>query len=183
MLVTLKYLEREHMTEVWKDIKGFEGRYQVSNLGQVRSIDVKVGNRFFIRRILVPIKNSQGYMIVNLSRKAHKVHRLVAIAFLDNPNNYRCVNHKDENKANNRVDNLEWCSYKYNNNYGTRNARISQNNGRKIAQYSLDGVKIREWRSASEVARFYGRARTTITGCCAGRQHTSCGFIWRYCDD
>lgn len=183
MLVIQEYLEREHMTEIWKDIKGYEGRYQVSNLGRVRSIDAQVGARFFIGRILVPIKDGTGYMCVNLSRKLFKVHRLVAIAFLANPNNYRCVNHKDEDKTNNRVSNLEWCSYKYNNNYGTRNARISQNNGRRVAQYSLDGVKIREWHSASEAARFYKRATTTITGCCAGRQHTSCGFKWRYCDD
>lgn len=170
------------MSEIWKDITGYEGRYQVSNLGRVRSLSFKSGTRFSKAGILTVMKDSLGYMCVNLSRKTFKVHRLVASAFIENPYNFKCVNHKDEDKTNNKVENLEWCSHKFNNNYGTRNARISQNGGKKVAQYSLDGKKIKEWRSASEAAKFYGRARTTITGCCAGRQHTSCGFIWRYCD-
>ena len=171
------------MAEVWKDIKGYEGHYQVSNLGRVRSLSFKSATRFSKGGVLTVMKDRLGYMCVNLSRKTFKVHRLVAIAFIDNPNGFRCVNHKDEDKTNNKVENLEWCSYKYNNNYGTRNARISQNGGRKIAQYSLDGELIKTWNSAAEAARHYKVRRTTIAGCCAGRQHTSCGFIWRFCDE
>ena len=171
------------MNEIWKDIKGYEGRYQVSNLGRVRSLKFKSHTRFSKADILTASKDKMGYMCVSLSRKSFKIHRLVAIAFIDNPNGLRCVNHKDEDKTNNKVENLEWCSYKYNNNYGTRNARISQNGGRKIAQYSLNGELIKTWNSAAEAARYYKVKRTTISGCCAGRQHTSCGFIWRFCDE
>ena len=171
------------MNEVWKDIKGYEGRYQVSNLGRVRSLKFKSHTRFSKSGVLTAMKDSLGYMCVNLSRKTFKVHRLVAGAFIENPNNYKCVNHKDEDKTNNKAENLEWCSHKYNNNYGTRNARISQNGGRKIAQYSLNGELIKTWNSEAEAARHYKVKRTTISGCCAGRQHTSCGYIWRFCDE
>lgn len=171
------------MNEVWKDIKGYEGRYQVSNLGRVRSLKFKSHTKFSKAGVLTAMKDGLGYMCVNLSRKTFKVHRLVADAFIENPNNFKCVNHKDEDKTNNKAENLEWCSHKYNNNYGTRNARISQNGGRKIAQYSLNGELIKTWNSAAEAARHYKVKRTTISGCCAGRQHTSCGYIWRFCDE
>lgn len=171
------------MSEIWKDIKGYEGRYQVSNLGRVKSLNTKSKTRFYKGDVLISFKDSMGYMCINLSRKLFKIHRLVADAFLDNPSGYRCVNHKDEDKTNNKVDNLEWCDYKYNNNYGTRNKRISQNLGKKVIQYSLNGEKIREWSSVTEAARFYNRKPTTIAGCCHRRQHTSCGYIWRYCDE
>lgn len=170
------------MEEVWKDITGYEGRYQVSNFGRVKSLPGKSSTNAYKGGVLISKKDACGYLVVGLSRKTHKVHRLVAMAFIDNPNGYPCVNHKDENKTNNSVENLEWCTYKYNNNYGTRNKRISENCGRSIVQYTLDDVKVREWKSASRAANFYGVKRTTITGCCAGRQHTSCGYVWRYSD-
>lgn len=168
--------------EIWKDIAGYEGRYQVSNQGRVRSLPGKNDHQKYKGGVLILAKDKCGYMAVNLSRKSYKVHRLVAAAFINNPSGYPCVNHKDENKTNNHVENLEWCSYRYNNNYGTRNQRISDNAGRTIIQYTLDGDKVREWSSASKAAKTYGVKRTTITGCCAGRQHTSCGYIWRYAD-
>ena len=115
--------------------------------------------------------------------KKQRIHRLVAVAFLDNPFNYTDINHKDEIKTNNNVNNLEWCSYQYNNNYGTRNKRLSKNSGRKIVQFDLNGKKIKIWRSIQKAANYYGVKRTTICGCCAGRQHTSCGYIWRYLDE
>lgn len=169
------------MVEEWRDIKGYEGCYQVSNLGRVRSLLVRGLNG----GILVPIKDVAGYSCVNLSQKTYKIHRLVAISFIPNPNNYPCVNHKDENKNNNNIDNLEWCTYRYNNNYGTRNTRISQNTRRKrkIIQYDLFRNKIKEWDSISSAARYYNVKRCTIGGCCAKRQHTSCGYIWRYADE
>lgn len=170
------------MKEIWKDIEGYNGRYQVSNLGRIKSLPGISKTKRFKGEVLKTFTDGAGYSCVNLSRKLFKVHRLVAIAFIENPNNYKCVNHKDENKSNNRVDNLEWCNYKYNANFGTRNERISQNSGRRIEQYTLGGEKIREWRSIAEAAEFYNRKRTTILGCCAGRQKTSCGYIWRYCD-
>jgi len=169
--------------EHWKDIKGYEGRYQVSDKGRVRSLPCKSSTKYYGAKVLAQfIGSGHGYMIVNLSRKTHYVHRLVAEAFIDNPNNYPCINHRDENKRNNNVGNLEWCTYAYNNNYGTRNARISQNEGRAIVQYDLNGNVIKIWSSAARAAKQYGVKRTTISGCCAGRQRTSCGYTWRYAD-
>lgn len=169
--------------ETWKDITGYEGKYQVSNFGRVRSLPIKSRTKYFSGEILVQIPDRAGYMTVNLSRKPYKVHRLVASAFIENTNNYPCVNHKDENKANNEVENLEWCSYKYNSNYGTRNKRISENAGRKIIQYDLTGKEVKRWTSIAKAARHFGVKRTTICGCCSGRQHTSCGYVWRYADE
>jgi ribosome-binding protein aMBF1 (putative translation factor) len=110
--------------ETWKDIVGYDGCYQVSNTGSVKSF---YNNRD--GKILKLSTNKQGYNTVSLHKenktKSFSVHRLVATCFISNDNNYPAVNHKDENKTNNNVDNLEWCSYKYNNNYGTRTERAS----------------------------------------------------------
>lgn len=133
------------MEEQWKDIKGYEGLYEVSNLGNVRSLDrtVKRGQGYTIKegRVLTPFyEEKKGYYQVVLAKdgkaKTYRVHRLVAVAFLENPNNYTDVNHKDEVKTNNNVDNLEWCTRKYNNNYGTkpertRKAMMGNTNGKK----------------------------------------------------
>lgn len=113
--------------EIWKDIKGYEGRYQVSNLGNVKSlkriITNSLGRKHTINeRILSPGKDKDGYLQVNLhlnrKTKMVKIHRIVALTFIDNPNNMPIINHKDENKQNNKASNLEWCDYKYNVNYG-----------------------------------------------------------------
>lgn len=115
------------MDEVWKDIEGYEGLYQVSNTGEVKSLNYRGNGE---SKLLKQGTNKKGYKIVSLFKngkgKSHRVHRLVAMTFILNPNNYREVNHKDENKYNNNVDNLEWCNAKYNNNYGTRNKRASE---------------------------------------------------------
>ena len=121
------------MEEIWKPVKGFEGYYEVSNLGRVRSIDrvvvdtVRNCERLLKGKILIQRDNSNGYKNVMFC-KEHKldnkyVHRLVAEIFLPNPDNLPQVNHKDEDKSNNRVDNLEWCTSFYNNEYGTRKKR------------------------------------------------------------
>lgn len=112
--------------EIWKDIEGYEGLYQVSNKGRVKSLNYKRTGK---EGILSSSPTSSGYLIVNLCKnkkqKPFYIHRLVAKAFLPNPNNLPQVNHKDENKENNTVYNLEWCTAKYNNNYGTHNERSS----------------------------------------------------------
>ena len=117
------------MIEEWRPVVGYEGLYEVSNTGQIRSFDryVKYSNgRIHLHKgkVLSPIKDKDGYLQVNLcyNGKIHqiKVHRIVAQAFIPNPNNLPQVNHKDEDKTNNSVDNLEWCTVKYNNNYGSR---------------------------------------------------------------
>lgn len=120
------------MIEIWKSIPGYEGLYEVSNTGQIRSLDmyVKVGfgaYRLQKGKVLSPAKDKYGYLVVSLTyngkHKTIKVHRLVAQAFIENPDNLPEVNHKDEDKTNNIVENLEWCNHKYNMNYGTRTIR------------------------------------------------------------
>ena len=119
--------------EEWKNIIGYEGLYEVSNTGQVRSLDryVKYSNgRIHLHKgkVLSPVKDKYGYLVVclycNEKQKIIKIHRLVAQAFIPNPNNLPEVNHKDEDKTNNSVDNLEWCTAKYNSNYGNRTKNI-----------------------------------------------------------
>ena len=121
--------------EIWRPIVGYEGLYEVSNTGQVKSFDryVKYSNgRIHLHKgkVLSPIKDRDGYLQVNLCYSGRinsiKVHRLVAQAFIPNPDNLPQVNHRDEDKSNNRVDNLEWCTAKYNNNYGTRKDKVRE---------------------------------------------------------
>ena len=131
------------MKEIWKDIPEYEGLYQASNLGNIRVLNrvvnsgIKNNNTVIRKGKLLKQRINQGYYEVALSKdnkkRFLKVHRLIAITFIPNLNNLPSINHKDENKLNNRVDNLEWCSIKYNCNYGTRNQRISlANRGKKF---------------------------------------------------
>lgn len=111
------------MEEEWRDIKGYEGLYQVSNLGRVKSLNYKRTRKEWI---LKPNTINGGYLQIRLNEKCYLVHRLVAEAFIPNPNNYPCINHKSEIKTQNNVENLEWCTHKYNANYGTVNERRSK---------------------------------------------------------
>lgn len=126
------------MEEIWKDIKNFEGLYQVSNLGRVKSLDkyvnqfngFNISKRFYKGKVLQPHVSNKGYLRVFLynkeMKKNYSVHRLVAEAFIPNLDNLPQVNHKDENKLNNISSNLEWCSSKFNINYGNRNFKTSE---------------------------------------------------------
>ena len=132
-------LGRKEMEEVWKDIEGYEGLYQVSNLGRIKSLPKQDGFRFLNEKIKKSFRQKNGYLRASLYKegigKTELIHRLVAKAFLPNPNSLPQVNHKDENKLNNRVDNLEWCSAKYNMNYGTcieRRAKTQRETGCQI---------------------------------------------------
>lgn len=169
--------------EIWKYIKGYEGLYQVSNFGRVKSI------KFGKERILKTFKNTRGYLQVNLCKngkvKNYKVHRLVAEAFLDNTDNLPEVNHKDENKLNNNAENLEWCSAKHNSNFGTRNERIAKKmtNGKlskPVLQYTMDGEFVKEWPSTMQAEREGGFNNRLISACCRGKRKTHKGFIWKY---
>lgn len=182
------------MEEVWKDIEGFEGLYQVSNLGNVRSLDRYVshlsgGECLKKGRILKPYIDKDGYKKVILCKYGEKrlqvVHRLVAQTFIPNINNLPFINHKDENKTNNRVDNLEWCTQKYNCNFGTRNERIIQNRigktaRRPIVQLTKQCELVGEYESAMEAYRQTGISQGSISNCCRGLQKYTRGFIWKY---
>lgn len=176
-------MKKEYLNEIWRPIKGYEGLYEVSNLGRVRSLDRwcshRRGKQLKKGKILLGGKDYDGYRLVLLykegKRKTFKVHRLVAEAFIPNPNNLPQVNHKDENKLNNSVDNLEWCDAKYNSNYGTHLEKISK----KVLQYDLEGNFIKEWQSTRECER-NGFSHTGISSCCRGKLKYYKGFIWRY---
>ena len=177
------------MKEIWKDIKDYEGHYQVSNLSRVRSLDRYIKGKghslqFKKGRILKPTKDRYGYLQVTLCKnnikKEYKVHRLVAEAFIDNPDNLPQVNHRDENKLNNNVDNLEWCSAKYNTNYGTGIERRAKSRQIPIIQYTLDGEFVREWDSAIQAEREGGFSNSHIISVCKGKRPHHKGYIWRY---
>lgn len=157
--------------EVWKDIKDFEGLYMISNLGNVKS--------FYTNKILKLKKDKDGYLLVNIYKNhknyCKKVHRLVAQAFIPNVYNYKEINHIDENKANNVVSNLEWCTRKYNNNYKNKNQSISK----RVNQYDLNGNYIATYNSTMEATRKLGINRN-ISACCLGKAKTCGGYIWRY---
>lgn len=133
--------------EIWEDIEGYEGIYQISNQGRVRSL--KYGKV----KVLRPRKNNDGYLQVNLYKngevKNYRINRLVATAFLPNPQNLPEVNHIDEDKENNCVGNLEWCDRRYNINYGTRTERTKK----PVSQFNLNGDLIKRWDSVSEASR------------------------------
>lgn len=135
------------MEEIWKDVKGFEGLYQVSNLGRVRSLDRRKNNQFFCGKILSLAKDKDGYCLVTLNdgkrKKTGRVHRLVALAFIQNPDNLPEINHIDENKENNSADNLEWCSTKYNLTYGSRKGMMvgTKNNHAKLTEKEVAEIR------------------------------------------
>ena len=177
------------MEEIWKDKKDYEGHYQVSNCGRVKSFDTyrkgKNGSiRFYKGKILKLKTNKDGYSQIGLwkngKRKYFLVHRLVAEAFISNTDNLPCVNHKDENKQNNVVSNLEWCSAQYNNTYGTRIERVALKKKKLVLQFTLEGKFIKEWPSAIDAEREGGFISECICKVCKGKQKTHYNFIWRY---
>lgn len=176
------------MNEIWKDVEGYEGKYQVSNTGKVKSFwfSTKYSKKSEpTEHFLKPSLTREGYLHVTLynsrnERKGFTVHQLVAIAFIPNPNNYPAVNHRDENKLNNNVDNLEWCTYSYNNAYGTARIRCSITKGTAIRQFTLDGILIAEYRSVGIIEMLLGFNNVAIRNCCNGKSQSAYGYKWNY---
>ena len=184
--------------EVWKDIPNYEGLYQVSNLGRVKSLKRKVHAgrnriRWQYERILSNNKtNGNGYKVVSLNKnsrgKNKYIHRLVAEAFISNPNNLPQVNHKDENKQNNCVDNLEWCTCQYNSTYNDlhiKNGIKNRNNKYSKPIYKLDEKNniLETYPSISEASRKNGISYQAISDCLRGIQKHSAGYKWKYADE
>lgn len=164
------------MEEIWKNIEGYEGYYQISSTGKIKSLKYHDLKRKIPKIIKWRITN-KGYaqiiLSVNNIQKRYSIHRLVALHFIPNPNNYPCVNHKDENPLNNNITNLEWCTYSYNTNYGNCISKIKEKSvGKKgsipVIQKSLNGEFIAEYWSVGEASRVTGISHTTINDCCRG---------------
>ena len=168
------------MKEIWKDIEGYEGLYQVSNMGRVRSL--KWGKVKFLK----PTANKYGYLRLylrkdNSLKKALLIHRLVAQAFLPNPDNLPMVNHKDENPSNNIVSNLEWCDAKYNANYGNRNKKVAEALSKIVLQIDKNtNVIINIFPSLLEAEKQTGCNNGNICSCCNNRLKTAGGYKWKY---
>ena len=180
--------------ELWKDIEGYEGLYQVSNTGKVKSLERKVkkwdGERTIPERILKPKVSKSGYIDVTLCKnnthQTFRLHRLVAQAWVPNPHNYTDVNHIDECKTSNNAANLEWCNASYNCNFGGRNERLSKSmtnrvkQSKPIVQYTLDGIVVAEYPSTHEVERQTGFNNANIGKCCNGTYKQCYGYVWKY---
>ena len=183
--------------EIWKDIQGYEGLYQVSNLGRVKSYDREVRcknehTRVIKGKILAPTRSGQilndgsYYLKVSLTdhnknTKSIAVHRLVALAFCDNPNSYSEVNHIDENKHNNCADNLEWCSRAENNHHSLITETLNESKKKSVLQLSTSGEIIKEFSGVREAARELGlKTHKHIGECCNGKAKTAGGFCWKW---
>lgn len=177
--------------EIWKDVAGYEGLYRVSNLGQIYSC--------YLNRILKPYINQKGYYIISLWRNHTRyttgVYRLVAETFLPDKTNFKSIpdedrslidlddlqiNHKDEDKTNNCVDNLEWCTNKYNAHYGTVITRRATTQSKPIEQFDLNGNFIKRYNSITEASKYVKKRYNHISDVLGGRRKTACGYIWRY---
>ena len=177
--------------EIWKDIKRYEGFYQVSSWGRVRSLDRYDSLKHFRKGIILKQQIYNGYLYVGLNKngkiKMYRVHRLVAEAFIPNPLNLPVINHKDEDKTRNNVENLEWSDIYYNNTYNGRSKRIGLKiiNHPRLSKTVLQIDKntnevIAEFPSTMEVQRQLGYIHNIISSCCNGKAKSAYGYKWSF---
>lgn len=168
------------MKEIWKEIEGFEGLYQVSNFGRIVSL------KYIFPRVRKLVKISSGHLLVQLCnngiKKTFPVHQLVAQAFISNPENKPEVHHIDGNPANNAVDNLMWVTRKEHKALHNIAEQNKITKSKRVGQYSLDGELIKEWPSTREIERQLGYNRGSISSCCLNRPKykSAYNFIWKY---
>ena len=175
------------MKTIWKDVIGYSGIYQVSNTGLVKRL-LKRGRNGEKEHLIKP-HITKGYVYVTLVNRPYQkdkqylLHRLVAETFIPNPNNYPEVNHKDENKQNNNVNNLEWCTHSYNMAY--KNARLRQgiSCSNPVEQRTIDGILIATYVSVPIAARINNVDVSCIIKCCNHKQKSASGYIWEYVHD
>lgn len=182
---------------MYKDIERYKGKYQIDENGNVKSLNYRGNTK--TEKNLKPLLRNNGYLYVDLydfNGMSHKenIHRLVAEVFIPNPLKLPCVNHKDENKTNNNKNNLEWCTHKYNSNYGTNPQRLSENakakptwqkavekSKIKVKQLTLNDELIKIWDSFADIAREFNiQNASNIVACCKGKKKTSYGYKWNY---
>lgn len=186
--------------EEWRDVVGYEGLYQVSNLGRILCCEKVTTTNILLRsKIKKCAIRKNGYLGTTLydastnRRKQVSIHRLVAEAFIPNPDNKPCVDHIDTNRTNNTKENLRWCTYKENSNnkntlknQSIAQKKVSERDGRrkkKISQYALDGEFIKTYSSFHEIERMLGYSMSNIHSCCNGKKKRVYGYIWRYEED
>lgn len=173
------------MKEIWKDVKEYEGLYKVSNLGNIKAlkkIQVFPNGGIVIReeKLLKPNKVKNGYLNVRLyngEQKGYGIHRLVARAFIPNPNNLSQINHINGNKNDNRVENLEWCNASYNQNHALKTGLKKVH---KVKQYDLKGNYIKTWNSTGEITNYYNVSHVSIIDCCNGKSKKAHNYMWQY---
>lgn len=178
-------MNQDTLNEIWKPVKGFEALYEVSNLGRVKSLPKQSGFLKRKERIMSLTDNKKGYLYVtfeaNSKRTRFYVHRLVAEHFLPNPDCLETVNHKDKDRGNNCVDNLEWMSYSENNEHGECQVKAGKARRIPIYQCDLSGNIIKEWSCAKVAAEELGYSNYSgINQCCKGKTKTYKGYVWKY---
>ena len=176
--------------EIWKDIKGYEGLYQISSLGRVKSLKryvrhSKGGMKIVNESIKGTFRHQDGRERVELSKngvnKKFFVYRLIAEAFIPNPNGYKEVNHKDENPANSSIDNLEWCNHLYNMNYGTRTERASLSKNKGVGMYHPDtDVLMMAFVSVKEASDYMDVSKSSISNSCRNKQDKVKGYKFKF---
>ena len=174
------------MEKIWKDIKGYEGLYQINQFGIVKRLSHKRidRNQILKERVVKTIYPKNGnYPYLSLCKngvyKHHCIHRLVAIAFIPNPNNYPMINHIDGNKQNNSLNNLEWCTYSHNNSEAYR-LGLNLGTSKKVLQFDKNGNFIKEWNSTRQAEKGLNICNGKISDICLGKRKSAKGFVFKY---